>query len=140
MLMVVLALALFSTIMLNMYNLVLDDAKVVYNNILYTQGQKIADRYFQQIESELLGSSPVIEFDDVHTNFNGLQTTETVGNNIYNVNLTTSYADSLGSTSSPDSSYIRVDVRMNCVSAAGDTLYIGTQSNPFSKVFFEIGM
>lgn len=139
MLMVILALVLFSTIMLNMYNLVLDDAKIVYNNILYSQGQKIADKYFQQIESELLGNSPVIDFDDVITNFNGLQATETIGNTTYSINLTSAYSDSLGGTSLPDSAYIRVDVRMNCVSTAGDTLYIGTQANPFSKVFFEIG-
>jgi len=140
MLLVLLALALFSTIMLNMYNLVLDDAKIVYNNILYTQGQKIADRYFQRIESELLGDNPVIEFDDVISNYNNLQADETIGSANYQINLSSTYCDSLGNISYPDTSYIRVDVRMNCISSAGDTLFIGTQNNPFSKVFFEIGI
>lgn len=139
MLLVLLALALFSTIMLNMYNLVLDDAKIVYNNILYSQGQKIADRYFQKIEAELLGDNPVLEFDEVISSYNNLQASETVGTANYQINLSSTYCDSLGSTSHPDSSYIKVDVRMNCISSAGDTLFIGTQNNPFSKVFFELG-
>ncbi len=140
MLLVLLALALFSTIMLNMYNLVLDDAKIVYNSMLYTQGQKIADRYFQQIEAELLGSNSVLEFSDVQTNFNQFQASETIGNTYYALNISAAYSDSLGNTGNPDSSYVRVDVRMNCVSAAGDTLFIGTQNDPFSKVFYDIGM
>ena len=54
MLLVLLALALFSTMLLNTYNIMLDQSALVYDNMHYLQGQKIADRYFQRIESELL--------------------------------------------------------------------------------------
>ncbi|HPR17410.1 MAG TPA: hypothetical protein PLD62_04115 [Candidatus Cloacimonadota bacterium] len=140
MLLVLLALALFSTLMLNMYNLVLDDAKIVYNGIIYTQGQKIADRYFQQIEAELLGSNPIKTFSEAYTAFSNFSSSEAINNTTYNINISSTYCDSLGNISYPDSSYMRIDVRINCISPAGDTLYIGTQNSPFSKVLFDIGI
>ena len=54
MLLVLLALAIFSTMLLNTYSIVLDQSGLVYDNMLYLQGQKIADQYFQRIEAELL--------------------------------------------------------------------------------------
>ncbi len=53
MILVLIALALFSTLLLNTYNIMLDQSAMIYDNILYLQGQKIADRYFQKIEAEL---------------------------------------------------------------------------------------
>lgn len=140
MLFVLLALALFSAIMMNMYNLVLDDAKIVYNSMLYIQGQKISDKYFQQIEAEMMGSSPLKTFSQAYTDYNSIASYDNIGGSIYYVTLATAYCDSVGNISYPDSTYMRVDIIMKCTSTAGDTLYIGTQSNPFSKVFFSIGI
>jgi hypothetical protein len=123
-----------------MYNLVLDDAKIVYNNMQYSQGQKLADRYFQQLEAELLGKDPVKSFFDAYTYFNNFTESDTIGGTVYNVLISSAWCDSLGNTANPDSSYIRVDVRMNCISPAGDTLFIGTQNDPFSKVYFDTGI
>ncbi|MFC1898060.1 hypothetical protein ACFLYJ_00650 [Candidatus Cloacimonadota bacterium] len=140
MLLVLLALALFSAIMLNMYNLILDDAKIVYNSMLYIQGQKIADKYFQQIEAEMMGSSPLKTFAQATTDYSSIAAYENVGGTIYQVTLASAYCDSVGNTSYPDSTYMRVDIQMTCTSAANDTLYIGTQNNPFSKVYFSTGI
>ncbi|MDO9577097.1 MAG: hypothetical protein Q7J16_04360 [Candidatus Cloacimonadales bacterium] len=139
MILVLLALALFSTIMMNMYNLILDDAKIVYNSMLYIQGQKNADKYFQQIEAEMMGSSPLKTFSQAYTDYSSIASYENIGGSIYYISLNTSYCDSLGNTAYPDSTYMKVDVQMTVASPAGDTLYIGTQNNPFSTVFFSSG-
>ncbi len=67
MLLVLLALAIFSTMLLNTYSIVLDQSGLVYDNILYLQGQKIADQYFQRIEAELLGDPPIFSFSAVNS-------------------------------------------------------------------------
>ena len=139
MILVLLALALFSAIMLNMYNLILDDAKIVYNSMIYIQGQKIADKYFQQVEAEMMGISPLKTFGQAYSAYHNVTSYENIGGSIYRVNLNTAYCDSLGNTSYPDSTYMRIDVQMTVASPAGDSLYIGTQNNPFSIVFFSSG-
>ena len=139
MLLVLLALALFSTMLLNTYNIVLDQSAMVYDNMLYMQGQKIADRYFQRIEAELMGDPPIFYFSAINANYSNLSETMTVNNIIYSIQINSTYCDSLGNTPYADTLYQKVDVRMNCLSTSLDTLYIGTLNSPFSKVFFNRG-
>ena len=139
MLLVLLALELFSTMLLNTYNIMLDQSAMVYDNMLYLQGQKIADRYFQRIESELLGDPPVFYFTQIHSIYSNISETRTVNNVTYNVQITSTYCDSLGNTPYSDTLFQKLDVRINCLSTTMDTLYIGTMSSPFSKVFFNRG-
>jgi len=139
MLLVLLALALFSTMLLNTYNIMLDQSALVYDNMHYLQGQKIADRYFQRIEAELLGDPPVFYFSQIYSTYTNLSETKTVNNVIYNIQIKSTYCDSLGNTPYADTLYQKVDIRMNCLSTSMDTLYIGTLNSPFSKVFFNRG-
>ena len=139
MLLVLLALVLFSTMLLNTYNILLDQSALVYDNMLYLQGQKIADKYFQRVEAELLGDPPVFYFTQIHSNYLNLSETRTVNNVIYNINVISTYCDSLGNTPYADTLYQKLDVRINCLSTTMDTLYIGTLNSPFSKVFFNRG-
>lgn len=139
MLLVLLALALFSTMLLNTYNIMLDQSALVYDNMLYLQGQKIADRYFQRIEAELLGDPPVSYFSQIYSTYSNLSETKSVNNVIFNIQINSTYCDSLGNTPYADTLYQKVDVRMNCLSTSMDTLYIGTLNSPFSKVFFNRG-
>ena len=143
MILVLLALALFSTLLLNTYNIMLDQSTQVYDNILYLQGQKIADRYFQKIEAELLGNPPINYFSQIYyTYYNsgaGVDETMNINSVVYNINIISDYCDSLGANSSTDTLYQKVDIRINCLSTSLDTLYIGTLSSPFSKVFINRG-
>ena len=139
MLLVLLALALFSTMLLNTYNIVLDQSGLVYDNILYLQGQKIADRYFQRIESELLGDPPIFSFTAINTIYADISETVTVNNVTFNVQINSTYCDSLGNIPYADTLFQKVDIQMNCLSTSLDTLYIGTLASPFSKVFFSRG-
>ncbi|MCK4654147.1 MAG: hypothetical protein KAU01_06855 [Candidatus Cloacimonetes bacterium] len=139
MLLVLLTIVLLSTILLNTFNVLLNQAGIVYNGMLYLQGQKIADRFFLKIEAELIGDPPVTTFSSIQTTYNNFNTSMSINSVLYSININSNYCDSLGNVSYPDSSYQRVDIVMSCSSVTMDTLYIGTQSNPFSEVFFDIG-
>ncbi len=139
MLLVLLALAIFSTMLLNTYSIVLDQSGLVYDNILYLQGQKIADQYFQRIEAELLGDPPIFSFAAINSIYGNVTETLTVNDVIYNVQINTAYCDSLGNTPYADTLFQKVDIQMNCLSTSLDTLHIGTLTTPFSKVFIYRG-
>ncbi|RLD65982.1 MAG: hypothetical protein DRI84_05780 [Bacteroidetes bacterium] len=129
--------------LLNTYNIVFNQSSMVYDNLLFLQGQKIADRYFQKIESELLGDPPVHYFSKIETDYSNIDTTMTVNNVIFNINLDSNYCDSLGASlvfpNLNDTLYQKLDIRINCLSTSLDTLYIGTLNSPFSKVFINRG-
>lgn len=140
MILVLLALALFSTLLLNTYNIMLDQSSMIYDNMLYLQGQKIADRYFQKIEAELLGNPPINYFSHIYSAYSGgVNETMVVDNVTYNINIISAYCDSLGANLSADTLYQKVDIQMNCLSTSSDTLYIGTANSPLSKVFINRG-
>lgn len=139
MLLVLLTLVLFSTMLLNIYNILLDQSALIYDTMLYLQGQKIADKYFQRIEAELLGDPPVSYFSQIHSFYTSLSDTLIVNNVIFNIQVNSTYCDSLGNIPYADTLYQKVDVRINCLSTTMDTLYIGTSNSPFSKVFFNRG-
>ncbi|MDP8202213.1 MAG: hypothetical protein P9M11_08735 [Candidatus Tenebribacter burtonii] len=141
MLLVLVALVLFSTLMLNTYNILLDQSASIYDNMYYLQGQKIADKYFQKIEADLLGNPPAFYFSQIKAYYSNITETETVNNLIYNINLNSTYCDSLGNTSGAgvDTLYQKMDIRINCLSTSSDTLYIGTKNYPFSKIFINRG-
>ena len=140
MVLVLLALALFSTLLLNTYNIMLDQSAMIYDNILYLQGQKIADRYFQKIEAEMLGSPPINYFSQIYSTYSGgVNETMVIDNVTYNINIYSEYCDSLGANSSFDTLYQKIDIRMNCLSTSLDTLYIGTSNFPISKLFINRG-
>lgn len=135
MILVLLALALFSTLLLNTYNIMLDQSAIVYNNIRYLQGQKIADRYFQKIEAELFGYPPVRYFSQVHTFYSNLTETINVNGLTYNIDVNSTYCDSLGENPGADTLYQKIDLQINCTSTTMDTLFIGTANSPISKVY-----
>jgi len=67
MLLVLLAMILFSTILLTMYNNIDMQMRVIERTKTQLQGQKLADRYFQKIETELIGN--VLTFSQVHSTY-----------------------------------------------------------------------
>jgi len=140
MILVLLALVLFSTLLLNTYNIMLNQSDMIYDNMLYLQGQKIADRYFQKIEAELLGNPPINYFSHIYSNYSaGVQETMMVNNVTYDISIRSAYCDSSGVNPSADTLYQRVDIKMKCLSTSLDTLTIGTAQFPISKVFINKG-
>lgn len=136
MLSILIAVVLFSTILIAMYNNISIAMDIVYNGIYQLQGQKITNKYFQKIDAELLGG--FLEFDKIYVTYNSYTDTETVGNIQYNISIQPSYCDSVGNTvpASPDFGFRIIDISIWCSPpTSSDTLWIGTSSNPIQKVF-----
>ena len=135
MLSLLIAVVLFSTILIAMYHNISIAMDIVYNGIYQLQGQKITNKYFQKIEAELLGQN--LAFIDLDSTYNPYTDTVTVGSIQYNISMQVSYCDSVGNTpASPDSDFRIIDISIWCSPpTSSDTLWIGTSSNPIQKVF-----
>jgi len=150
MLLVLLAAVLFSTVILYTYDHVFTQRELVYNGMYMLQGQKIADSLFQRIESDLLQTvfenrpefAYMTKFAYVFTNHTTYSTpvSKTIDGITYDIMLTSAACDSVGNTASPSADYQRIDIRINCCPNGSDTLYIGTASNPLTRVYTASGM
>lgn len=144
MLLTFLAIALFSTILVNTYDNVFTQRVNVYKELQLLQGQKLADSLNQLIECELfsayIDSSTSTTFSSVIASNTGNSFVTTLDDVDYNVTSTTAWCDSLGNIGNPTTSYQRVDIRIMCLYVGLDTLYIGTAAHPISKVFANPGL
>jgi len=129
MLLVLFAVVLFSTILITSYSNLYDSFDIVYKGIYLLQGLKIADKYYQQISSEILGDYD--RFDSLQVNYSNFNEVDTINSVVYNINIQASYCDSAGGTLSPDTLYQKIDIRIWFDNPLGsDTLWIGTADNP----------
>lgn len=147
MLLVLLAVMLFSTILITTYSNLYTATDIVYKVMFQMQGLKIADKYIQKIDAELLGkvygdSTFVDIYDSYHKDspFNpgNPDTTMTINDADYNVWLTSNYCNSSGDISYPDSTYQKIDIIIFCTPMGPDTLWIGTRDKPISKIFIDM--
>lgn len=150
MLLVLLAAVLFSTVILYTYDHVFTQRELVYNGMYMLQGQKIADSLFQRIESDLLQSvfvnlpeySYMSKFTHTFTNYTTYSSpvAKDIDGIVYNIMMTSNSCDSLGNTASPSADFQRIDVSINCCPNGTDTLYIGTPTNPLTRIYSASGM
>lgn len=136
-LLILLAMMLFSTIYLTTYNSLFDQAEIAYKGMYLLNGQKITDKYFQEIESNILGE--IVSFDSLQFIYNGLSDTLTVSDIVYNVNVSTTPCTKNGAdTTTVTPEFLRIDISIWAVHPAGDTLWIGMPEFPLSKVFVDL--
>lgn len=137
MLSILLAIILFSTIFISMYHNISIALDIVYNGLYQLQGQKITNKYFQKIESELLGQIDSFTFNNIYNTYNSYTDTETVNNVQYNISMQASFCDSVGNTVSDSTLGFRIiNISVWCLSpTSSDTLWIGTSANPIQTVF-----
>ena len=138
MLSILIAVVLFSTILIAMYHNISIAFDIIYNGLYQLQGQKIADKYFQKIAAELLCQNhDDFEFSDLYNTYNSYTDTETVNNIQYNISMQASYCDSVGATSADSTLGFRIiDISIWCLPpTSSDTLWIGTAANPIQTVF-----
>ena len=134
---ILLAMILFSTIYLTAYNNLFDQADLAYKGMYILNGQKITDKYFQEIESNLLGE--IVLFDSLQTIYNGLSDTLTVSDIDYHVNISTTPCTKTGAdTTTVTPEFLRIDISMWAIPPDGDTLWIGMPQFPISKVFVDL--
>ena len=136
-LLILLAMILFSTIYLTTYNSLFDQADLAYKGMYLLNGQKITDKYFQEIEANILGE--IVLFDSLQSTYNGLSDTLTVSDIDYHVSISTNPCTRSGAdTTTVTPEFIRIDISMWAIHPGGDTLWIGMPEFPLSKVFVDI--
>ena len=137
MLSLLIAIVLFSTILIAMYHNISMAMEIVYNGIYQLQGQKVTNKYFQKIEAELLGLGDDFTFSNLYNTYNSYADTITVSNILYNISMQTSFCDSVGTTSADSTLGFRIiDIIVWCLPpTSSDTLWIGTSANPIQSVF-----
>jgi hypothetical protein len=135
MLMVMVALILFTSLIVNSINNISDQNEIIYKGHYMLQGHKIVERYFEKIEAELLGG--VSTFDEVLENYADYNTTLTVENVDYEVGIVTNLCDNTGNIGNPQADFQRVDIRIQC-DYMGEVLQVGTNLEPLSKIFADV--
>ena len=134
---ILLAMILFSTIYLTAYNNLFDQADLAYKGMYILNGQKITDKYFQEIESNLLGE--IVLFDSLQAIYNGLSDTLTVSDIDYRINISTTPCTKTGAdTTTVTPEFLRIDISIWAIPPDGDTLWIGMPQFPISKVFVDL--
>ncbi|HCX72278.1 MAG TPA: hypothetical protein DHM37_01025 [Candidatus Cloacimonas sp.] len=137
MLMVMVAIVLFSSLFVNSITNISEQNEIIYKGTYILQGHKIAERYFEKIEAELLGE--ISSFGEVLDNYADYDTTFTVQNVDYQVSIVSNLCDANGNITDPQEDFQRVDIRINC-NYGDDVLHIGTETNPLSKIFADLSM
>lgn len=137
MLFVLLAAILFSTIILSINNNLLYQSEMISYQMIRLQALKISDFFFSRIEAETVGV--LYPFDLLDDIYDGVDSTFVINGVSYDTRIRTNYCDVAGDTLSPDSTYQRVDIRIN-VNYNNQTLQIGTPASPLSKVFVDLGI
>ncbi len=137
MLLVMLAVILFSTILLTMYSNIQDQARVIERARTMLQGQKIADKYFQQIEAELIGN--VHTFSEINSIYSNFSEIVTVNNSDYHVRCERAeYCNKNGNTPVASNDYQLIEFSIWVIDAYQDSVVIGTSSSPLQKVFADM--
>jgi hypothetical protein len=147
MLLVLLAIVLFSTLILGIYNAMSNQVEMAARNVFYTQGLYYADLVFQRIESQLLHDQTDFDFDGLITNIQTYEIEDMViGDARYGMTLTASYCTPFGVIAAGPTDHIRVFARIHINYGAMD-YFIGEDNptNPFhddqfSKVFARFGV
>lgn len=134
---ILLAMVLFSTIYLTTYNSLFDQADLAYKGMYLLNGQKIIDKYFQEIEANILGE--ILLFDALQSVYNNRSDSLTVSDVVYHLNFSTTPCTRTGAdTTTVTPEFIRVDMSMWALHPDGDTLWIGMPQFPISKVFVDL--
>lgn len=137
MLLVLLAVMLFSTILITTYSNLYTATDIVYKVMFQMQGLKIADKYLQKIDAELLGK--VHTFSEIQNTYSDTTfNTDPINDVVYNVYLNSTQCDSVGNDDPGNTDFQRIDIRIFCTPMGSDTLWIGTANKPIQKVFINM--
>ena len=139
MILVVLGIMLFNTTLISTYNILSDQTVIIYRRMCLMQGLEYTDRYFQKIDAENISED--FTFSEIHNTYKyGYNDSLNINDILYHINIRSNYCDDSGDTLNPhpDSIFQRVDIRVWFKSYVSDTLRVGTQTEPISKVFADM--
>jgi len=144
MLLVVLAVVLFSTIILSVYNNLVRQTEMVGEKIYYTQAIKIADLVFQQLEVDILSLKLSIDnlfstySTDVFIYGGPVLAPLTIQSVPYTVNIVAQYCNEAGVFSATATNQVKVFCRVVVELNNGNQLVLGEGEDSFSKIFYDI--
>lgn len=138
MLLVMLAILLFSTIIISTYNNLFTILFMAYEAMYQMQSYKIADKIFQEVDA--MNVSGLKTFDEIKNEYIYIDSIFTINNVDYVVNTTTNWCTQVGVSPPSDTlhSYQRLDVRIYC-EIGNDTLWTGTPTHPISYIYGDLG-
>ncbi|MBN1326600.1 MAG: hypothetical protein JW996_01490 [Candidatus Cloacimonetes bacterium] len=137
MLLVMLAVVLFSSIILTTQNNLFTLAQSAYRAMIAMQGYKIADRFLQEIEA--LNISGKMSFDNIYNNFRFTDSLITINDIHYFVTSTTNWCNQYGGSPTDTlRNYMRADIQVNGVMGT-DTTRIGTPEAPITNIYGKTG-
>jgi hypothetical protein len=135
---VLLAILLFSTMMLGYYNNLFRWYDVHNREFSRLQALKLAESVFQEIEFDYI--SDRVSFNGLSSVWADSTRQITLMDIDYQINVQSNWCDSLGTDASPGSNFLRFDLRIACNPGIGDTLWIGTQNDPLHKLVADMGI
>ncbi len=137
MLLVMLAVILFSTTLIATYNNLFTILYMAYEAMYQMQAYKIADRIFQEIDA--LNISGFLTFEEIKNQFIFSDSVETINNVDYTINTTTNWCSQYGGAPTDTlKNYQRIDLRIYCI-VGSDTLWTGTRDFPVSYIYGDLG-
>ena len=135
---VLLAILLFSTMMLGYYNNLFRWYDMHNREFSRLQGLKLAESVFQEIEFSYITKQ--LSFEDMESAWTDSTRAVALTDVNYNINVESSWCDSLGVDTGAASNFLRFDLRISCYAGYGDTTWVGTATAPLQKLIADMGI
>lgn len=135
---VLLAILLFSTMMLGYYNNLFRWYDMHNREFSRLQALKLAESVFQEIEFDYI--SDRLTFNELAATWADSTRQRTIFDINYNMSVEASWCDSVGVDTSPGSNFLRFDLRIGCSPAMEDTIWVGSETEPLQKLIANMGI
>jgi len=135
---VLLAILLFSTMMLGYYNNLYRWYDMHNREFSRLQALKLAESVFQEIEFSYITKQ--LDFSELESAWTDSIRTVSLTDVNYNINVESNWCDSLGVDEGSESNFLRFDLRISCYPGYGDTIWVGTATDPLQKLIADMGI
>jgi len=135
---VLLAILLFSTMMLGYYNNLFRWYDMHNREFSRLQALKLAEGMFQEIEFGYIAD--IVTFDELATTWADSTRQFSSMDINYRINVESNWCDSVGTDVGSESNFLRFDLRIACNPGIGDTLWVGTATSPLQKLVADMGI
>ncbi|MDP8322575.1 MAG: hypothetical protein RAO94_09525 [Candidatus Stygibacter australis] len=135
---VLLAILLFSTMMLGYYNNLFRWYDMHNREFSRLQALKLAESVFQEIEFTYIAD--LVSFSELESAWSDSTRAVPLTDVNYTLNVESSWCDSLGTDTGSASNFLRFDLRISCYPGFGDTIWVGTATDPLQKLIADMGI
>lgn len=133
MLLVMLAIVLFSSIVVSTQNNLFTLANIAYRTMFSMQGYKIADRFLQEIDAYHVSAGKT--FAQIQNDYTFVDSIIRVNAVDYHIDASTQWSDQYGGAAIDAlKKYQRIDIRIYYLLGV-DTVRVGTDQSPISYIY-----